>query len=110
AGREHSGQKPRRGPRKRSCDRRAMAARRRKRTKRTGMVGLVMTLCWPPGIGHPADASATITRSYCIVLSAMPRTVRTGGGRQRERGKDTARKERKETHHLARRCWVLTRS
>ena len=75
-----------------------------------GMVGLVMTLCWPPGIGHPADASATITRSYCIVLSAMPRTVRTGGGRQRERGKDTARKERKETHHLARRCWVLTRS
>src|SRR5947208_16602994 len=38
-GQEHSGQKPRRGPRKRSCDLRAVAARRKERTKRTGMVG-----------------------------------------------------------------------
>src|SRR5205085_8076149 len=43
-GREYSGQKPRRGPRKRSCELWAVAAKRKERNKRTGMVGQGVSL------------------------------------------------------------------
>ena len=70
-GQEHSGQKARRGPRKRSCDLRAVAARQKERTKRAVYGGPCATL------SSSSYSSLCISR-LCTQPSGWPGSTKEG--------------------------------